>query len=467
MLDILKLSQIRLYLNNPRLSKSEDEQEALNKIVDDQKKKLLLLAKDIAKHGLSEIDVIAVFPDTDEGYYRVAEGNRRISALKLMQNPQLIAANFPSLSKEFSEIEGRDLLDFDHINVSIFPSENDEELIHFLELRHLGELNGVGTVRWDAKQKGRFDYRVYGKENLIIFLDDLVNRGILSIDQINSVTKTNWERILRPVGLEFFQLDKIDGTYKVRPGCEEEFANKMRLVADSLKGQSVAIVYGQRQIEDFFARMNRLFYGDQSDSESVSENNTKGTSTEDSKPENNSKNTAKSSGEHNGDSHDDNERSRSDNDNSRRMPKDPFKNCSSVIPPSIRMQSRNHRITKIIQELKELNVENYPNACGCLLRALIELCAKEYLEHNNHPRVKNGDATEIEFRDAIILAAETMVQKDVLSVEERRAIKFETEKGGVRQLFNGYMHNTDSYPSAIVIKGIFQTYYKFLNECLF
>ena len=107
-------------------------------------------------------------------------------------------------------------------------------------------------------------------------------------------------------------------------------------------------------------------------------------------------------------------------------------------------------------------MEKCPNACGCLLRALIELCAKEYLEHNSI----REDATKIEFQEVISAAGNAMVRAGTLTAGEAKEIRKETEDGGVRELFNGYMHNTDSYPSAMLIKGIFYTYKNFLFHCL-
>ncbi|MDD2484285.1 MAG: hypothetical protein PHQ50_04620 [Eubacteriales bacterium] len=455
---ILSLSAIRLYLDNPRLSKSESEQEALLKVVEDQKRKLVLLAKDIAKYNLSGLDVIAVFPDEEAGFYRVAEGNRRIAALKLLQNPSLIEKEYASISRDIANIENREALDFEHINVNVFPSESDESLLHFLEIRHLGERGGIGIVKWDAMQQGRFDYRVYGKENLVIFLDDLERKGTLTKEEIEGVTKTNWERILRPIGLEFLHLVKDGGTYKVKDGFEEEFKEKMKLVASALYKKTVGVVYSQSEIEAFFSQMQAQYLG-----ESIpAEDPVVQTSFQKMQPSaaplfagvSDAKAVAvfdKPNG----------------SPASQKMPKDIFKDCPTVIPAAFRIQSRNHRITSIIQELKNLPVEDYPNACGCLLRALLELSAKEYLERNQNPRTVNGDATTIEFKDAIFAAKDDLVTKHKLTPDEGRAIKAETEKGGARQLFNGYMHNTEAYPSSKVIKEIFQVYQKFLRECLY
>ncbi len=523
---VLKLSEIRLYLDNPRLSKSENEEESLYKIVEDQQRKIVQIAKDITKFGLSPLDGLAVFPDPEKGYYQVAEGNRRITALKLLENPHLIEGKYPSIAKEISQIDGRKKIDFDRINVIAFPSENDPNLIHAIELRHSGEQNGIGTVKWNSKQKGRFDYRVHGKANLVIFLDFLENEGILTSQQIVSVTKTNWERILRPVGLDFFRLLKESSTYKILPGCKDEFTQKIRLVADTLRGQTVGLVYGQKEIEEFFEKMEEEYLAEYCpstpDLDIIIETSEKieplsvdiadldtsndGTVLDDNYSEVDVETEIASSASIEAFSIDITDLDTSNHatvlDDSysgvdtaakniinegnnqislqvhvpepvnivlpgQKMPKDPFKNCPSVIPPSIRIQSRNHRINQIVQELKSLPVETYTNACGCLLRALIELCAKEYLEYNKHPQTNNGDATGIEFKDAIIAAKDDMVSKNKLSVAEGRAIKTETEKGGVRQLFNGYMHNTDIYPSSIVIKEIFHIYQKFLFACLY
>lgn len=481
MISVLTLAKIKLYLNNPRLPKTESEQEALYRLISDQNRKLVQLAKDIVIHKLSELDVIAVFPDTEEdGYFRVAEGNRRITALKLLQNPDLIKEKFPALASEFALISGRETFDYEHITVSIFASEKDPQLIHFLQVRHIGEMGGIGTVKWDAKQKGRFDYSVDGKENLVIFLDELERKEILTQKEINGVTKTNWDRILRPVGLEFFHLVKEKGTYRVQSGFEDEFAKKMKLVATALQGKTVSIVYDQRNIEEFFERMQRQYSGVPNPDEPRANGGTganggsganggfgdHGGPRDNGEPGDNGGNG--DNGEPGGDeeSGDNGEAGNNGGSNSnpkgKRNPKDPFKDCPTVIPSSYRMQSRNHRITQIIQELKEIEVEKCPNACGCLLRAMIELCAKEYLEHNGIQE----DATKLEFQEVISAAGNAMVKAGTLTAGEAKEIRKETEGGGVRELFNGYMHNTDSYPSAMLIKGIFYTYKNFLIHCL-
>ena len=60
--------------------------------------------------------------------------------------------------------------------------------------------------------------------------------------------------------------------------------------------------------------------------------------------------------------------------------RDVFNNCSTIIPYAYRIHSSNMRLNKIINELKRLNPDEYPNACGTLLRTLFELSSKVFLE---------------------------------------------------------------------------------------
>lgn len=452
----LKLSQIRLYQNNPRLPESYNEKDALNKMVANQQRKLVLLARDIVVFGLSDVDTIAVFPDSEEGFYRVAEGNRRITALKLLQNPSLIVDEFPGISKEFQDIK-TDSMDFDRIEVYAFTSEDDPRLSHFMELRHLGEREGVGTVKWNSKQKDRFDYRMNGKENLSIFLDKLEQDGILTAAQIDAVTKTNWERILRPVGLAFLGLEKYGRTYNIVDENVEEFRIKIQIVAKALAGSTVAKVYDNDKIIEFFEDMEKEYFKQMDHGLDAAQ---KGCAHI---PEDNS-----SPRPANTESEDHKAKNSAPKDSLEiprkviKMPRDIFENCKTVIPSNYRLQSRNHRITQVIRELKCLEVEKYPNACGSLLRALIELSAKEYLEHNKI----DDDATPIEFQPAICKACNHLVGCKKMASSLSDSIKLETNKGGVRNLFNGYMHNTDVYPSAHTIQQIFLLFMEFIRQCL-
>src|SRR5688572_18854832 len=86
----ISLDDLLLDTDNPRLADSaSDERAATMGILAEQGQKLVTLAHHVAVHGLAPFEFPIVFP-TENGKYIVAEGNRRIAALKILSDPSLI-----------------------------------------------------------------------------------------------------------------------------------------------------------------------------------------------------------------------------------------------------------------------------------------------------------------------------------------------------------------------------------------
>ena len=458
----ITIEKLHLYKFNPRLPPSETEEVALFNIVDDQGNKLVELAKDIAEKGLNQLENIAVFPAEKSGHYCVAEGNRRIAALKLLNDPSLIKKHSPALFKAFQKIKPSPNVDLKSVSAIIFESENDPNLIHFIELRHLGEQGGIGTVKWDATQKARFDAKHTGGNPLLLFLDELKARGFLSESQLAGVTKTNWERILRRKGLAFLCAKKEAGYYIIPEDNLPEFTEKIRLIADALNGETVARVYSTKEIDFFLNEMQRAYETKSPDPEAsipapIAKKNPSAQPSKQSVepmqeepiPDTSSNAPINSSPSAPVAAHVDPP-----------VPRDLYSNCKTVIPRGLRIQSRKSRISQTIRELKSLEVQQYPNACGDLLRALIELSAKEYLEHNGF--VEEG--TKMQFGDAISSANRHLLDQGKIDKSYSSLINKTSHED--RSLFNGYMHNTDSYPDAVSIQSTFKTFETFIKYCL-
>src|SRR5438477_1803214 len=84
----LKIEHLVLDSDNPRITHADSQQQALQKVVRDQKAKLARLAQSIVEHGLSPIErlmVLQVSPSPKR--YIALEGNRRVAALRLLTNP--------------------------------------------------------------------------------------------------------------------------------------------------------------------------------------------------------------------------------------------------------------------------------------------------------------------------------------------------------------------------------------------
>jgi hypothetical protein len=118
------------------------------------------LAKDIlALGGISPGEPIWVARDPKGGTYTVIEGNRRITTLKILDNPALadgseIERQIRDLSVEFAKRPIREL------TACVFSSFEDAE--PWRRRRHLSSGSGVGLEPWGTLAKGRAD-RDHGK----------------------------------------------------------------------------------------------------------------------------------------------------------------------------------------------------------------------------------------------------------------------------------------------------------------
>ncbi len=115
--------------------------------------KVLNLARDIAKYGLNVSELVIVSPIEGSDTYLVREGNRRVSAIKLSLHSERVPEGFNGLAPRFAELA--DTMQ-GHRAIECCVCDDDEEIQRLLLLRHGGESNGVGTVRWNSTQTARF-----------------------------------------------------------------------------------------------------------------------------------------------------------------------------------------------------------------------------------------------------------------------------------------------------------------------
>lgn len=82
----LKIEDLVLDHDNPRISHAAGQQEALQKIVSDQRVKLVKLAHSIVEHGLNPMDRFLVLQlNRSPKQYISLEGNRRVAVFKQQQ----------------------------------------------------------------------------------------------------------------------------------------------------------------------------------------------------------------------------------------------------------------------------------------------------------------------------------------------------------------------------------------------
>lgn len=141
---MLKVEDLLVSEENPRTFEAKDQNEAIQFILEDQGIKIIELAKSMS-NGPMASSVMLVAEDTDDkDKYRVYDGNRRLTVLKLARDPSLFEDRFPAIIKEIRK-RSKDLL-WDEFNCAVFFDKNDA--IHESKKIHSEANTGSGIQAW-------------------------------------------------------------------------------------------------------------------------------------------------------------------------------------------------------------------------------------------------------------------------------------------------------------------------------
>lgn len=176
----LDISQILMDRENPRHDEMRDQREILNWHVNVLADELIQLMRSISTNGLSDIEKILVQPAVG-GNYVVKEGNRRIAALKLLNDPSLCDDVLFRRRIESVNISP----EFDYRLDCVCCSDRPR-VLWMMGLRHLGQQNGVGTYKWGAAEKSRHQQDYEGKARYwrsLYFIDYAIENNLISDQQ--------------------------------------------------------------------------------------------------------------------------------------------------------------------------------------------------------------------------------------------------------------------------------------------
>lgn len=231
---IIPVDKIFLDQENPRHEPYQKQSDVIEYLC--KHENILELARDIVKNGLNPLELFAVVPQkAKQSVYFVAEGNRRMCAIKLLNDPELapvkLRKNFEQLAVGLSQI----------FEVSVVVFDDRKAVALWLNRIHGGLQGGIGRKSWSPEQKAR---HTKDTTNFLaqVILDYAENNGfILSQDRKGKLTTVqryisnplfrdaiglihnNTERVLRDRPLEDFNiilknfiLDLLSGTVNSR-----------------------------------------------------------------------------------------------------------------------------------------------------------------------------------------------------------------------------------------------------------
>lgn len=213
------LDRIFLDQQNPRHKPYEAQSEVIEYLCTHES--ILSLARDIAANGLNPIEQFALIPDDNsdaaDATYVVAEGNRRICALKLLHDPDLAPAK---LRNGFAQAAAG-WAGAGQLPCVVFDDREAVDL--WLTRIHDGEQGGIGRRKWSADQSARHSGSDKDKLALTL-LDYAEKKGLISADERKGTLTTvsryvTKKPVQEALGVDASDLSKIKLT---RPEADFE-----------------------------------------------------------------------------------------------------------------------------------------------------------------------------------------------------------------------------------------------------
>lgn len=340
------IANLLLDPENPRHDVLNHQPEIIKQLFENEQ--IVNLAKDIAKQGaLSPLELVGVLPSKNGNDYIVIEGNRRICACLLLNNPELTPVK--SMIKQFRQLQKNNSIPT-KIECTIFDNRDDAD--HWMQLRHEGQQDGIGTKPWDAPQKARYSKK-RGRRNpniqSIQLLDYATDKKIIKDSNKDNYSITTLQRYLNnPVVRNVFGLKNRETleSKQSEPAFE-------KLVERFLKDYDEGIVNSRSKQDDWKNYANTL---QKEVSDPPAAENRFVDYSEKTKKKAGNKNKQKT-----------------------RSRPDPAKR-KYLLPGDIKFSIKNKTLNRIYWELQRLQIEEHEFSTVYLFRAFLEGTAILYLK---------------------------------------------------------------------------------------
>lgn len=415
----VSLQTIDLDVDNPRYEHQSSQFEALESIITQQGDKVLNLIKHIAEHGLNPTELMAVVP-SGEGRYTVVEGNRRLTALRLLHRPSLISGlNIKDAQKRalHKAAERPKVPVPDQIACAIFQDKDVARV--WIELKHTGQNSGAGVVPWDGVQTARFRQDTAP----LAVLAFAQKHNLLSASAVSQFPISTLDRLIAdPYVRDALGMTLTAGRLESAIDAVEVRKGVGRIVKD--------LASGDITVTDLKRKADRKAYVDgwsAKDRPKLSKVVAKW-SLADEGPQSKTavaKSTAKAAA--------------TNRSNSRKY----------LVPGDFRASIPDPRLQSILRELqRKLKMADTPNAVVVMLRVFVELSTDSYLERNKLPLVdKSGRLLELSAK--VTAAADHLVQtgkarKSALLMV-RRATSVNSSSTSITT-FHAFVHNRRASP---------------------
>jgi hypothetical protein len=249
--EFVTLDRVFLDHENPRHEPYATQEEVITYLCKDEE--VMALARDIARHGLNPLELLAVLPGKAKDTWIAAEGNRRVCALKLLNDPELA----PPDQRAFFERHSGNWTPITEVPVVKFGSKDAVQL--WLDRIHQGPNNGVGRKSWNADQKARNSGNRRFQATLAV-LDYAQDNGLISAEQRKKRLTTAQRFLSNPLMREALGVDLSDPDNVSLNRPDADFKKLLQtFIADLLSDAGeVTSRKLKKDIESYARKLSRL-----------------------------------------------------------------------------------------------------------------------------------------------------------------------------------------------------------------
>ena len=441
----VRIEQLLLDTENPRIGDAGSQHDALQKILDDQEEKLFELAQSIATDGMNPLDRLLVLRESKTSNRFVAlEGNRRVAALKMLTNPAVLTGlNLKAPLQRRLEELAKDFKRTSIEPIDAYETASRDAGAPWIHLRHTGENEGRGVVGWSGHAAARFR----GTDPALQALEFVRAHGNLTDAQKeatgNSFPITTLDRLLatpdvrKQIGIEV----KNRKLYSALP--PEELMKPLRRIVLDLAQKTVRVGQLMRKDQQI-DYVEKLGKGD--------------------KP--NLAKRASVRAIENIREHEFKAKPVPIRDRKKPDPAD----RKVLVPRNAKLSVTDNRTAEIIKELRRLKVDDAPHAIAVLLRVFLELSVDHYMDLNKlplrttDPKGNRRDKTLKNKTHEVIghlILHQGVEKKDLFGVE--RAIS-DSKSPLFIDLLHSYLHNRFVTPKARELLGAWNDAQRFFES---
>lgn len=478
------IDQLRPWSGNPRLNPEQQHttlREYITDIIqeDGDRANFVDLLRSIATNGFIPADPIVVWQDPDNGRYYVAEGNRRVLALKLLRDPDRapreIRGTVRNLARQWQRI--------DKIPVNIAPTFADAEW-------YISQRNSTSSIqkRWTRLQQMRWIENLYDK--YAATPDVLVQKSNMTLGEIEPIIR--YIRLLNlvneePVRRSLTEAEYRDATSHTFPiTIFERFFNIARVrEAWGFEFEGTDIVFRNKAgfLTAFTEVIRRIVSHDPKlklDTRNVSADRIDDllrqlpqvdTTVDDPYKVGSSAADAESLPEPDDTEPDETDPVPEPEAKPRPKPQKGDLNRNRLVLPCYELNTTEARLAALFGELKRLSVNKYVSVCAAAVRIFLELSVLDFLQSENlvlplQTRYRKG-LKEIVLKTRIdFLSEQSKLKADPKVVKILKGLINENEFYSL-DILNGYVHSKDTeYLNKQYLNGFWDHIFPLLQAML-